>query len=243
MTVGSNGAITSLFDKSRNREFVRNVNGRTVNTASYGSGAWQIDSTPQPGNWVYFRGAGNANGKPRTLAQLPFDRMAVLLRAPEQYRVHLEEALSRAGVPVQFDQGTVLPDPSGRALLALLACASEGLSARRFAEYLSLGELPDADADGMPPTASPSGDRWIPPDEELLIAALAVVDDHESPPEPAPVIDAPVAAGGLRAPWRWERLLVEAAVIVGCTESAARARSSRGLRRLRAELIEEARND
>ncbi|HEY5012152.1 MAG TPA: sigma-70 family RNA polymerase sigma factor [Acidimicrobiia bacterium] len=35
----------------------------------------------------------------------------------------------------------------------------------------------------------------------------------------------------------------EAAAIVGCTESAARARSSRGLRRLRAQLIEEVRND
>jgi DNA-directed RNA polymerase specialized sigma24 family protein len=35
----------------------------------------------------------------------------------------------------------------------------------------------------------------------------------------------------------------EAAAIVGCSESAARARSSRGLRKLRAELIEEARND
>jgi DNA-directed RNA polymerase specialized sigma24 family protein len=35
----------------------------------------------------------------------------------------------------------------------------------------------------------------------------------------------------------------EAAAIVGCTESAARARSSRGLRRLREQLTEEARND
>jgi DNA-directed RNA polymerase specialized sigma24 family protein len=35
----------------------------------------------------------------------------------------------------------------------------------------------------------------------------------------------------------------EAAAVVGCSESAARARSSRGLRRLRAQLAEEARND
>jgi DNA-directed RNA polymerase specialized sigma24 family protein len=35
----------------------------------------------------------------------------------------------------------------------------------------------------------------------------------------------------------------EAAVIVGCSESAARARSSRGLRRLRAQITEEARNE
>lgn len=146
---------------------------------------------------------------------VPFDRMAVLLRSPEQYRVHLEEALNRAGVPVHFDQGTVLPDPSGRALLALLACATEGLSARRFAEYLSLGEVPDATSDGEPPLPAPAGDRWIPPDEELLPVAFAASDDEQSNAESAPVFDAPVAAGTLRAPWRWERLIVEASVIGG----------------------------
>ena len=75
---------------------------------------------------------------------VPFDRMAVLLRAPSQYRALLEEALSRAGVPAHFATGTLRPDPAGRAFLALLACAAEGLSARRFAEYLSLGEVPQA---------------------------------------------------------------------------------------------------
>ena len=38
--------------------------------------------------------------------------------------------------------GNVWPDPSGRALLALLDCAVQGLSARAFAEYLSLGVVP-----------------------------------------------------------------------------------------------------
>jgi formylglycine-generating enzyme required for sulfatase activity len=44
--------------------------------APQGMSAWQIDNTPQPGNWIFFRGGGNANGKPRTEAQLPFDRFA-----------------------------------------------------------------------------------------------------------------------------------------------------------------------
>ena len=100
---------------------------------------------------------------------VPFDRMAILLRAPAQYRVHLEEALARAGVPAYFEHGTVLPDPAGRAFLALLSCAAEGLSARRFAEYLSLGEVPG----DVPAPAAPRGDRWVPPDEELLPRALA----------------------------------------------------------------------
>ena len=43
-------------------------------------------------------------------------------------------------------------------LLALLACKSEGLSARRFAEYLSLGQLPPADR-------SPTVERWAAPDD------------------------------------------------------------------------------
>ncbi|MEJ7599982.1 MAG: hypothetical protein WKG01_18895 [Kofleriaceae bacterium] len=143
-----------------------------------------------------------------------FDRMAVLLRTPELYRVHLEEAMARAGVPVYFDHGTVLPDPSGRAFLALLACAAEQLSARRFAEYLSLGEVPEAVA-GEPPRALPAGDRWIPPDEELLPVALATPDELAPDPPVSFGIGDPVAAGTLRTPWRWERLLVEAAVIGG----------------------------
>src|SRR6516225_202777 len=71
-----------------------------------------------------------------------FDRMAVLLRSPEQYRGHLEEAFARAGVPVHLARGAVRPDPAGRAFCVLLRCAAEGLSARRFAEYLSLGQVP-----------------------------------------------------------------------------------------------------
>ena len=193
---------------------------------------------------------------------MPFDRMAVLLRSPEAYRVHLEEALTRAQIPVHFAQGTRLPDPTGRAFLALLACAAEQLSATRFAEYVSLGEVPHALA---PPSAVPSGDRWVPPEEELLPTALAapaeeVVPELESllaalglasslhredpadqadPAHPADLEDraaerADIAAsaaaehadsgplGGVFAPWRWEQLLVDAAVIGGLDRWARR---------------------
>src|SRR5262249_43031469 len=43
---------------------------------------------------------------------LAFDRMAVLLRSPQEYRASLEEAFARAGVPAHFARGTVRPDPS-----------------------------------------------------------------------------------------------------------------------------------
>ncbi len=75
-----------------------------------------------------------------------FDRMAVALRAPQHYAGLLEHALERAGVPAYFERGTRRPHPAGRAFLSLLGCALDNLSARRFAEYLSLGQVPDGSA-------------------------------------------------------------------------------------------------
>ena len=93
-------------------------------------------------------------------AEFLFDRIAVLLRSPDVYRPYLEEAFNRAGIPAHFARGAVRPDPAGRALCALLKCAADGLSARRFAEYLSLGQVPDATSEGAPPEAIPGSERW-----------------------------------------------------------------------------------
>ncbi len=163
---------------------------------------------------------------------VPFDRMAVLLRAPAQYRAHLEEALRRASVPAHFARGTVQPDPAGRAFVALLACAAENLSARRFAEYLSLGQVPDANDEGEPPDPPAPAERWVAPDEELAprLAAASRRARREAPPQrqcrPAPSTgpppDPPATSGTLRAPRRWERLLVESAVIGGLDRWEAR---------------------
>ncbi|MGE0816438.1 MAG: PD-(D/E)XK nuclease family protein [Vicinamibacterales bacterium] len=149
-----------------------------------------------------------------------FDEMAVLLRAPQTYLGLLEHAFARAGVPAWFERGTRRPDPAGRAFLALLACADEGLSARRFAEYLSLGQVPasatesgEAAVRGAAGVAVTSGD-----------GAGALVPPEDLPEDPAPLDEAPppgepdgaaIIAGTLRAPWRWEELLVEAYVIEG----------------------------
>jgi hypothetical protein len=73
---------------------------------------------------------------------VPFDQIAVFLRTPQQYLGLLEHACARGGVPVYFDRGTRRPDPAGRAFVALLSCAVDGLSAKRFDEYLSLGQVP-----------------------------------------------------------------------------------------------------
>ena len=147
-----------------------------------------------------------------------FDRMAILLRSPEEYRPHLEEALGRAGIPAHFARGAIVPDPAGRAFLALLSCAKENLSARRFAEYLSLAEVPEPTSDGKPPPEAPRGERWIAPDAELLPEAVAEAADWRASQSSTPVAEpdqAPVVEGTLRAPRRWEQLIVDAAVIGG----------------------------
>ena len=128
-----------------------------------------------------------------TLARdgVAFDRMAVLLRSPQEYRSHLEEAFGRANVPVYFTRGAVRPDPAGRAFHALLCCAAENLSARRFAEYLSLSQVPDAKSDGSPPEAPPSSERWVAPDQDLIPRAVADALSEETFPQNvllAPVI-------------------------------------------------------
>jgi RecB family exonuclease len=151
---------------------------------------------------------------------IPFDRIAVLLRSPEEYRAHLQEAFARAGIPAHFARGAVRPDPAGRAFYSLLKCAAEGLSARRFAEYLSLAQVPDAGAGGKPPEAMARGDRWVVPDLEVVPQfSTGASDEPISPPETDIPIsgsdEPPVLEGQLRAPRRWERLLVEAAVIGG----------------------------
>jgi len=162
---------------------------------------------------------------------VPFDRIAILLHAPTRYAPYLEEALTRAGIPAWFARGAKRAEPGGRALLALLNCAAERLSARRFAEYLSLAQVPDAAAD--PDAASA---LFAPADPEFLQATLA---DAEIPavieaPDPSPQ-----ASGAERAPWRWERILVEASVIGGRERWDSRLRGLEAEWRLRRGELED----
>ena len=106
-----------------------------------------------------------------------FDEMAIFVRSPHSYFGLLEHALRRADVPAWFDRGTRRPHPAGRAFLALLACAAEQLSAARFAEYLSLGQVPDpgGSASAGPATADkprtpPDAPYVMPTDEALALS-------------------------------------------------------------------------
>lgn len=115
-----------------------------------------------------------------------FDQVAIFLRNPERYQPMIEDALRRADIPSHFTRGTARPDPAGRAFLSLLACAGENLSASRFAEYMSLGQVPQF--------TQPV--EWVGTEEE------------ETVNQPAPEADRPT-------PRRWEQYLVDAAVIGG----------------------------
>ena len=152
-----------------------------------------------------------------------FDRIAIVLHGPSRYAPYLEEALDRAGVPAYFARGASRPEPGGRALLALLACAAENLSARRFAQYLSLAQVPEA------ATASAASDAdFVAPADEFGIGREDFDRDDTAPTRdenPDPGVER-----GARAPWRWERLLIDAAVI------GSRERWDRRLAGLEAEI-------
>jgi ATP-dependent helicase/nuclease subunit B len=154
-----------------------------------------------------------------------FDEIAVFLRSPREYLGLLENAFDRAGFRGWFDRGARRPHPSGRAFLAILSCAVERLSALRFAEYLSLAQVPDANA-------APPMEVLPPPDD--LIAGFASTDaateahDEIAFPRPSAEDTSAIIEGALRAPWKWERLIVESSVVGGDPERWRRR--LRGLR-------------
>jgi RecB family exonuclease len=135
-------------------------------------------------------------------AGVRFDRIAVLLRDPVRYGPYLQEALARAGIPAHFAREARRPRPGGRALLALLACKAEDLSARRYAEYLSLAQVPMEDSALEDDVAGSSE-----------LSPLRLAPELEQPSAEATGDDLEAAERLVRAPWRWERIIVDAAVI------------------------------
>jgi len=169
-----------------------------------------------------------------------FDEIAVFLRSPREYLGLVENAFQRAGISAWFDRGARRPHPSGRAFLAILSCAVERLSAIRFAEYLSLAQVPDA--------GSAQDFEVLPPADDLIagFAGTDIAPDAQDPagrPQQSADDDkSSVVEGGLRAPWKWERLIVEASVVGGDPERWRRR--LRGLRegfdaRIREERLRE----
>jgi len=160
-----------------------------------------------------------------------FDEMAIVIRSTQQYVGLLEHALARAGVAAYFDRGTRRPDPAGRAFLAILSCATENFSAKRFAEYLSLAQVPSLDDSGKARVGA-GHSTWVASRDDvfgiLSERAPEEPDDRDSSGDDdqrsATNIngDQAVVAGSLKAPWKWESLLVESAVIGGSERWARR---------------------
>src|SRR6185295_13090 len=151
---------------------------------------------------------------------VPFDEIAVFVRSPQHYAGLLEHAFTRAGIPAWFDRGTSRPHPAGRAFLAILACACEKLSARRFAEYLSLAQVPQVGGSRR------EFDFIVPDDDVLSILGDAAERAQSGDNRPGELESkdstttdrestGAVLEGSLRAPWKWETLIVESAVIGG----------------------------
>jgi len=167
---------------------------------------------------------------------VPFDEMAVFLRTPQQYLGLLEHACARGDVPVYFDRGTRRPDPAGRAFVALLSCAVDGLSAKRFDEYLSLGQVPQV-VDGTTPGVVTPLDEVYGAEEDRR--GGPGVDETDVPQDAASAHmdsdDEAVVAGTLRSPWKWEELIVESAVVGGRTREEGNARWRRRLDGLKAD--------
>ena len=95
---------------------------------------------------------------------VPFDETGILLRSPERYQPLVLEGLRRAGVPAYCTRGVGAARCRGpRVSWRCWRCAEEGLSASRFAEYLSLGQMPEDEE-----WVSPAG--W----ERLLVDAAVI---------------------------------------------------------------------
>jgi ATP-dependent helicase/nuclease subunit B len=156
-----------------------------------------------------------------------FDEMAIVIRSAQHYVGLLEHALSRAGVAAYFDRGTRRPDPTGRAFLAILSCATENFSAKRFAEYLSLAQVPSLDLGKASVGADHS--NWVASRDDVFGVLSERAPDHSDDTSEDDqgsaanaIDDQAVVAGTLRAPWKWESLLVESAVIGGSDRWARR---------------------
>ena len=130
----------------------------------------------------------------------------------------------------------------------MIGCAVERLSAARFAEYLSLSQVPDAPAAPLPLPV-------VPPPVDDLFSGFTGIEDAADEPDIASESDERLAAssaeeqerasvvdGTLRAPWKWEKLIVESAVIGGDPHRWHR-RLDGLAQQYRQQWIEEARED
>ncbi len=143
---------------------------------------------------------------------VPFDQIAVVLRSPHSYLGFLEHAFQRAGIPSWFERGTRRPDPSGRAFLAAVrVCRREPVSPSL--RRVSVARAGSARRRACFRFVVGANRR----DRRVGGASRRSIEDPDPEDEARQAASEPerrgVVGGTLRAPWRWEELLVESAVI------------------------------
>ena len=212
--------ISASISSRRRRRRLRRRPARPCSSPRPARGARRGDRAPHP--------RGGARGRPVR----PHGGLAA--RARRCYSRLLRGALRRAGIPAYFARGARRPDPPAarcsrcsRARREALGAplrrvplarpgARPGAEARRppqracwVAPRATRRSLPDDGDDSPRDARSPAGgSRALRADARRRRGADARSRD---PRRRRP----PVLAGTLRAPWRWERLLVDAAVIGG----------------------------
>ena len=150
-----------------------------------------------------------------------------LLRSPEAYTAHLEDAFERASIPAYFEKGTKRPDPRDAPSWHSWTApprSSARRASRSTCRYLRfLGSTPTAAP--IPPEELPPGRRDSLDSADTMLWRHPLSQDGSDPAQPLQLelfaepekVDEPESqtslAGSLRAPWRWEKLLVDAAVI------------------------------
>lgn len=87
-----------------------------------------------------------------------FHEMAVLVKQPEAYAMHLASAFDRADIPAYFLEGVPRVDPAARALGVLLGLLDADLDRARVAEFLTTARVRYRAI--LPPGVSAQPDRW-----------------------------------------------------------------------------------
>ena len=158
---------------------------------------------------------------------MPFDQMAVFLRTPQHYLGLLEHACARAGVPAYFDRGIRRPG-SGRPRVHRAAVVRGrgpvGQAIRRIpvARAGAAGQ-----SVGEPRVPSHESRATVVPRDELF---ASTVDDEDEPESPEDIAarsrsrfaiqtTRPSSPARCGAPWKWEELVVESAVVGGRTRA------------------------
>ena len=181
---------------------------------------------------------------------VPFDEMAIVVRAPESYWGPIEQALERAKVPAWFSRGTRRPGshrPGLPRAARLRGRRPVGAELRRIPVARPGAAARPGDRPIGTRIRRRSSSRATRPSRRVSCPCSTCSNGWTARPGAQPGADPgaepalsdqclPTERTDVRAPWRWESLLVDAAVASEAGPTGRAARWHRRLGGLRAEL-------